>query len=70
MASMKISSKVERASWEALQALARESRQSISGVLTQAIDEYLSRRRVRPEVLEHLKASLAENAELGRLLAK
>jgi len=70
MARMKISSKVEEADWRALQAMARESHQSLSGLLTDAIREYLRRRRVRPEVLRHLEQSIDENRELGRRLAE
>ena len=70
MTSIKISSKVEQAVWEELRAFAAESHQSISGLLTEALREYLQRRRIRPEVLRHLKDSLAENEELGRLLAE
>ena len=70
MAAIKISSKVETRTWKALQAHAAESKRSIAGLLTEAIDDYLARRRVRPAVLKHLDASLSENAELGRLLAK
>lgn len=70
MAGIKISSKVEREQWEALQELARESHQSISGLLTEAISEYLRRRRLRPAVLSHLEDSMDENEELGRRLAE
>lgn len=70
MASIKISSKVEESTWEELRAHARESNQSLSGVLTEAIGEYLSRRRVRPAVLRHLDDSVRENRELGRRLAE
>lgn len=70
MATIKVSSKVEREVWEELQSLARESHQSISGLLTEAIRDYVRRRRVRPEVLDHLEDSIAENEELGRLLAQ
>jgi predicted transcriptional regulator len=70
MARMKISSKVEEADWRALQAMARESHQSLSGLLTEAVREYLRRRRVRPDVLRHLEASIEENRELGRRLAE
>lgn len=68
MASIKISSKVEAAEWRALQALAREQHRSISGVLTEAIAEYLRRRRMRPIVAKQFAESIADNAELaGRL---
>lgn len=70
MNSIKISSKVDEAVWNELRDLADESNQHISGLLTEAIREYLSRRRVRPIVLEHLAGSIAENEQLGRLLAE
>jgi predicted transcriptional regulator len=70
MAKIKISSKVERREWEALQALAAESNQSISGLLTEAVAEYVRKRRLRPQVMAHLEDSIAENEELGKLLAQ
>jgi len=70
MTDIKISSKVDEAVWEDLRALARESHQNISGLLTEAIQDYVRRRRLRPEVVQHLEASIEENEELGRLLAK
>ncbi|MCG8369726.1 MAG: hypothetical protein MJA32_04330 [Proteobacteria bacterium] len=70
MAVVKISSQVEETEWIALQEIARESRQSISGLLTDAIADYVRKRRLRPMVLDHLEASMDENEELGRRLAK
>ncbi len=70
MAKIKISSKVEKREWEALQALARESNQSIAGMLSEAVAEYVARKRLRPEVMDHLEASMDENEELGHLLAR
>ena len=70
MATVKIGSKVEEEVWEELRAWAAESHQSISGLLTEAIREFLARRRVRPDVLRHLEDSMAENERLGRLLAR
>jgi predicted transcriptional regulator len=70
MAAIKISSKVEEAEWRALQAVAKESHQSISGLLTEAIADYVRKRRLRPIVLTHLEASIADNDELGRRLAE
>ena len=70
MPNVKVSSKVEEAAWNDLKALARESKQSISGLLSEAITEYVARRRIRPTVLRHLDASIEENRELGRLLAR
>ena len=70
MQSIKISSKVDEDAWNELKALAAETHQNLSGVLTEAIREYLTRRRVRPVVLKHLEQSIAENEALGKLLAE
>lgn len=70
MAAMKISSMVEQEVWDELRALVAESNQTISGALTDAIADYVRRRRVRPAVLSHLEDSIEENDELGRLLAR
>ncbi len=70
MATIKISSKVKEQSWEDLKQLAQESHQNISGVLTQAIEDYVRKHRVRPEVLQHLSTSIAEHEALGKLLAE
>jgi len=70
MAKIKISSKVEQSEWEALQAIAHESRQSIAGLLTEAVADYVRKRRLRPAVLSHLEDSMNENEELGQRLAK
>ena len=50
MAAVKISSKVDEAAWDELKRLADESHANISGLLTEAIREYIQRRRVRPSV--------------------
>ena len=70
MAHVKVSSKVDESAWQDLKDLAEESHQSISGVLTEAIREYVTRRRVRPDVIRHLEDSMSANDRLGRLLAK
>jgi len=70
MASIKVSSKVEERVWSDLKALAEESHQNLSGLLTEAIAEYVQRRRVRPTVLKHLEDSIERNETLGRLLAR
>ena len=69
MQNIKISSKVDEAVWEELKALAKESHQNVSGLLTEAISEYVRRKRVRPVVLNHLDDSMDQNDELGKLLA-
>ena len=70
MANIKVSSKVDEDAWRALQALAKETHQSISGLLTEAVKEYLRNRAVHPAVMVHLEESINDNAELGRLLAE
>ena len=70
MAKIKISSKVEQREWEDLQAIAYESNQSIAGLLSEAVADYVRKRRLRPEVLSHLEDSMSENEELGHRLAK
>jgi hypothetical protein len=42
----------------------------MAGLLTEAIKEYLQRRRIRPVVLKHLDDSIEENRELGERLAR
>lgn len=70
MQNIKISSKVDEAVWNELKALSRERHQNVSGLLTEAISEYVRRKRVRPEVLSHLENSMDQNEELGKLLAQ
>jgi len=70
MATIKISSKIEEPAWEALKALAEESHQSISGLLTEAVQDYVRKRRIRPTVLRHLKDSIQDNEALGQRLAE
>lgn len=70
MPTVKVSSQVEEKTWEELKALAAESQQSISGVLTEAIAEYIQRRRVRPEVRTAITNSINDNRRLGALLAR
>ena len=70
MPAVKISSKVDEKVWNDLKELADETHQNVSGLLTEAIRDYVQRRRVRPDVMKHLERSLDENEELGRLLAQ
>ena len=70
MARIKISSQVEEAVWEQLREYAGETHRNIGGMLSEAISEYLVRRRVRPVVLEQLEQSMNEHEELGKRLAE
>jgi predicted transcriptional regulator len=69
MPAVKISSKLDEKIWNDLKELANETHQNVSGLLTEAVREYLQRRRVRPSVLRHLENSMEENDRLGKLLA-
>lgn len=69
-ATIKISSKIDESAWVALKSLAQDSHQSIFGVLTEAVEGYVRRRRVRPDILQHLEDSITQNEELGRRLAE
>jgi predicted transcriptional regulator len=69
MPAVKISSKIDEKVWNDLKQLANEKHQNVSGLLTEAVREYVERRRVRPSVLRHLENSMEENAQLGKLLA-
>ena len=70
MPNTKIRFEVDEAVWVELRELAAECGQSISALLTEAIREYLSRHRVRPDMQAHVDASIDANEELGRLLAE
>ena len=70
MKNIKISSKVDEVVWQDLKALAQERHQNVSGLLTDAIREYVQRKRIRPVVLTHLESSMEQNEELGKLLAR
>ena len=70
MSTIKFSSKIDEKTWDELKQLAQESHQNISGLLTEAVSDYLRRRRMRPIVNDHLMDSIRENEELGKLLAQ
>ena len=70
MATVKFSSKIDERAWEDLKRIAKESHKSVSGLLTEAVEQYVKRHRVRPEVLEHLEDSIRDNEELYRRLAR
>lgn len=68
--SRKISTIVDSKVWRELQKHADETHQNLSGMVTEALRDYLKRRRVRPAFLKHMDASLHAHEALGRLLAK
>ena len=67
---LKISTIVDDKVWKEFKRLSEETHQSLSGMLSEALQDYVNRKRLRPVFLKHLKNSMDENEELGRLLAK
>lgn len=67
---IKISTLVDEKVWEEIKDLSQETRQSLSGMVTEALEEYIRRKRLRPDFLKEMEKSIEENDALGRLLAK
>lgn len=67
---IKVSTLVNKSLWNELKKTAESSHQSLSGLLGDAIKEFLHRRRVRPVFTRAMESSLEEHAELGKLLAQ
>ena len=68
--SVKFSSKMDEATLEALRAYARDEGRTVAGILSEAVQEYLDRSRVRPAFRQAADAVLAEHDELLARLAK
>lgn len=66
----KISTIVDDKVWKEFKELAEETHQNICGLLGDALREFIRKRRLRPDVLRHMEDSIADNEDLGRLLAK
>lgn len=67
---IKFSSKIDKNVLGELKKFAKESHMSISGLLTKAVQEYLSRVRVRPAFREAAQEVVSEHEELLKRLAK
>ena len=63
MAAIKISSKVDEKAWAEFRELARESHQNISGLLSEAIREYVVRRRIRERTAERRRSERGNDSE-------
>ena len=68
--SVKFSSKMDSETLEALRAYAREEGRTVAGLLTEAVEDYLATKRVRPAFREAAEAVLSEHDELLARLAK
>jgi glutamate-1-semialdehyde aminotransferase len=67
---VKFSSKMDADTLDALREYAREEGRTVAGVLSEAVQEYLQRRRVRPAFREAAEKVITEHDELLRRLAK
>jgi len=67
---VKFSSKMEREALEALRAHATDEGRTLAGLLTEAVQDYLAKKRVRPAFREAAEAVLTEHDELIARLAK
>jgi hypothetical protein len=67
---VKFSSKMQSDVLESLRAHATEEGRTLAGVLTEAVQEYLAKKRVRPAFREAAEAVLTEHDELLARLAK
>lgn len=67
---IKISTIVDKKIWKEFKSLSEETHQSLTGMLTEALEEFIRRKRVRPDFLKHMAQSLEEHKALGKLLAK
>lgn len=67
---LKVSTTVDEKLWKEFRGLSKETHQSLSGMLNEALEDYLNKKKIRPKFLKAMNESLRENQELGKLLAK
>ena len=70
MKQKKFATQIEESTLEDLRAYAKSTGRSISGVVTEAVGEYLNRASVRPAFRSAMSEVLEDNAELLKRLAK
>ena len=70
MKQIKFATQVEESTLEDLRAYAKSTGRSISGVVTEAVGEYLKRASVRPAFRSAMSEVLEDHAELLNRLAK
>lgn len=68
--SVKFASQIDEKTLKELKTFVKETDRSISSVLTDAVQDYLSRVRLRPAFRKAAEDVLSEHAELFRRLAK
>lgn len=67
---VKFASQIDEHTLKELKAFVKEADRSISSVLTDAVQEYLDRARLRPAFRKAAQEVLSEHSELFRRLAK
>lgn len=67
---VKFASQIDEKTLKELKVFVKETDRSISSVLTDAVQEYLDRSRLRPAFKSAAQKVLTEHAELLRRLAK
>jgi len=70
MKAKKFATQIDETALEELRSYAKSTGRSISGVVSEAIEEYLKRARVRPAFRNAMGETLEDNAELLERLAK
>ena len=66
----KFATQIDESTLEDLRAYARDTGRSISGVVSEAVGEYLERVKVRPAFRDAMEEVLEDHAELLERLAK
>ena len=70
MKAKKFATQIDEATLEELRSYAKSTGRSISGVVSEAVEEYLNRVRVRPAFRGAMREVLDDHAELLERLAK
>lgn len=70
MKAKKFATQIDETTLEELRSYAKSTGRSISGVVSEAVEEYLNRVKVRPAFRDAMSEILDDNAELLEALAK
>jgi len=70
MKAKKFATQIDETTLEELRSYAKSTGRSISGVVSEAVEEYLNRARVRPAFRDAMSEVLDDHAELLDRLAK
>lgn len=67
---VKFASQIDETALKELRELSQQTDKSISRLLTEAVNDYLKRARVRPEFVEATEKFLSQHSDLLKKLAK